>query len=125
LANCRVAPQAPLFDQYFDLSRPIYVIYVNFDLVRFFQERETKSGVCANQTRRGKAWQGHARRLLRDNIRDFLSFHPGYSVAFNPEAMGVNVNETMARVGVSMTWQDLPESIHKVALAGIGRKNYG
>lgn len=112
-------PQAPLFDQHFDLSRPIYAIYVNFDLVRIVNK--AKPGVCADQTRQGKAWQGHARRLLRDNIRDFLSYHPGYSVVVNPEAMGVNVQETMARVGVSLTWQDSPKSIYKVALAGIRR----
>ncbi|KUO63623.1 MAG: hypothetical protein APF84_17375 [Gracilibacter sp. BRH_c7a] len=56
--------------------------------------------------------------MLKQHIVSFLKENKGYRVEACPEAMGVNITETMACAGVFLEWP--PENVtYQIALAGI------
>lgn len=72
------------------------------------------------QCRNSRYWQGTARSILRDEVRFHLTRFGLHNavVCYAPEAIGVNVTATMARVGVCLDW---PPKVFcfQVALVGI------
>ncbi len=88
-------PQALLFHKIYDLSYPVYVIYNAFDLEAYAEKMR-------------KVHPGWA----------FLSMHPGYEVNTCPEAIGVNVTQTMESIGILLEWPPVHKT-YQVAIAGV------
>lgn len=132
-------PAAPLFDRFFDLTRPVFVIYNAFDLEGHVQRmRAAHPNWSDAQLKCCLLWQNGARKQLSKHLVEFLNKHPDYIAAVagyrgiekdlgplfarvvpsSPEAMGVNVTQTMASAGIHLEWP--PEKVaYQVALAGI------
>lgn len=55
--------------------------------------------------------------VLEGEIEEFLLAHPGLVVTRCPEAMGVNVTETLAAAGVTLEWPPKKFAL-QVAIAG-------
>jgi predicted metal-binding protein len=115
-------PAAPKFFDYFDEAEPVYAIVHEFNLAGHRErmlEKHPKWSIA--QAECCLYWQGKARRMLQEGISYFLEEeHPGYEVTIRPEAMGVNVTETLRRAGIELEWP--PKNIvRQVALAGIRR----
>ena len=49
-------------------------------------------------------WQPKARKQLREKVKNFLRENDGYKIINNPEAMGVNITETMKNAGIILEW---------------------
>ena len=49
-------------------------------------------------------WQPRARKFLETEIYRFCASRGGHVVTRCPEAMGLNVTETLRRAGVEMEW---------------------
>jgi len=104
-------PDAKLFDQYFDLNQPVYAVVNEFDLAAHVDRMRAKHPdwsqrqlVCC------RYWQTRARKQLRAKIdRAFQALHfpkdsSGYVIVNCPEAMGVNVTETLMTEGIILEW---------------------
>jgi hypothetical protein len=111
-------PLAPLFRGHFDLSTPIFAIWNVFLLgehIKFMRSRHP--AWSERQLRCCLYWQPKARKELRAEIRAFLDKHKGYRVVTCPEAMGVNVTETMRHIGENLEWPP-QRYAYQVAIAG-------
>ena len=115
-------PQAPIYWTVYDLSKPVYAIINEFDLRGHVErmraahpEWSHRQLVCCLY------WQSTARKQLMAKIKEFLREHPGYSVEACPEAMGVDVTQTLGNEGFKLEWP--PEKwACQVALAGIKKR---
>ena len=116
-ANC--PPRAPAWNEVFDVTRPTYCIVNRFDLAEHVERMKAlHPGWSLRQLECCLYWQGTARKDLRVGIVEFKKSHPDYIVEECPEAMGVNVTETVHQVGVLLEWPP-KKYVYHVALAGI------
>lgn len=111
-------PKAPYIEEFLDLTKPTFIIWNVFDLIPHL---EKMGRLHPNWTDRQKRcclyWQTRARSRLRDWIDVFQYQYPGLCVTTCPEAMGVNVSETMSKIGEKLQWP--PETkTYQVAIAG-------
>lgn len=130
------------FEDIFDLTQPDMAIFTVFDLAAHVEKM--KAAHPSWSEARLKCclyWQNGARKKLSAVLSDFLGSNPDYyvTVAFYngidkdlqphldrvipspPEALGVNVTETMKAAGVFLEWP--PATVaYQVAMAGKLRK---
>lgn len=112
-------PTAPMYDSVYDLEQFVIAIVNWFDLAWHVKTmRQRHPGWSDRQLYCCLYWQKGARRDLKREVDEFLETRPAYRVEFNPEAMGVNVTETLRRVGIELEWPPLKRAA-QVALAGI------
>ena len=119
-ASC--PPTTPLIGDVLDLSKGAWVIWNVFDLGAHVERMHRR------HPRWSKAqlfcclyWQGGARKALRGNIEGFFlqdTRHRRFvHVLTCPEAQGVNVTETMRRIGIELEWPPRTTA-YQVAVAG-------
>lgn len=114
-------PIVPMFDQVFDISKPIYAIFSTYDLLSHTQKmKQSHPNWTETQQLNVLYWQGTARKQLKENIEKFnLEYKSkGYYSTTSPEAMGVNVTETFKNAGIDLEWP-ARKTVYKVAFAGI------
>ena len=115
-------PNIRLFDEEYDMNKPVYVIFNTFDLASQVNKMKAAHPEWSDrQLKCSRYWQGTTRKLLRQKIALFKNDHPDYNVTTCPEAMGVNVTETMKKIGIKLEWPPV-STTYQVALAGI-KKN--
>jgi predicted metal-binding protein len=100
-------PKAVLLPEYFDMNKPILAVWVAFSLE---QHREKMKNKHPNWSRRQLDcclyWQGRVNKRLRRQVEYNLGRSPLFEGSNNliatycPEAMGVNVTETMKNAGL-------------------------
>jgi len=112
-------PKALYYDKVYDLTKHVYAIYNVFDFKEYVDKMKSKHPTWSDlQLKCVLYWQGSARKNLKNYIIEFLKQNKEYKVETCPEAMGVNVTETMKNVGIILEW--MPENIaYQIALAGI------
>lgn len=121
-------PQAPLIGDVLDLSEGVWAVWVEFDLAAHRERMQEKH---PNWSRRQLDcclyWQGGVKTQLRHEVTSLctmmcLSYpETKWTALYIPEAMGVNVTETMRGIGVELEWP--PERIvRKVAIIGHEKK---
>lgn len=114
-------PAVPMFDQVFDMTKPIYAIYSTYDLFSHTEKmRQKHPDWTETQLLNVLYWQGTARKHLNENIEKFNEQFrsKGYFSTTSPEAMGVNVTETLKNAGIPLEWP-ARKTVYKVAFAGI------
>jgi predicted metal-binding protein len=114
-------PNAPVFDQVFDMTKTIYAVFCTFDLgAHVIKMRSRHPGWTEKQLRNMLYWQGTAGKMLRMNIRKFNALYgkDGYFAVMSPEAMGVDVTRTMKNIGIELEWP-VVNTVYKIAMAGI------
>ena len=115
------------FDAFYDLSKPVYAIYEVFDFkrhVEWMKERHPKWS--KRQLECCLYWQGGVRKRLKTRIKIFHGTMLGlkgreYFITDAPEAMGINVTETMKRVGIELEWPPV-NVVYKIAFAGMVKR---
>ena len=115
-------PPCKLFDEVYELGRPVYAVYTTFNFFAHVERMRYKHPEWSKrQLEWCLYWQGTARKGLREDIARFTKAFPGMEIIMVPEAMGVNVTATLARVRVHLEWP--PEKwTHQVALAAFRRE---
>ena len=115
-------PQAQLFETIYDMSKPIYAIVNQYDFKSHVDKmKATHPNWSYRQLTCCLYWQGTARKQLMAGIKNFLKEHREYRIEACPEAMGVNVTETLNNAGITLEWP--PKNIAcQVALAGIKKE---
>lgn len=112
-------PAAPYYDQVYDLSQPVFAICNVFNIRAHIVKMRTKHPEWSEyQLRCVLYWQGTARKMLKQHIIGFLKQNKGYRIEACPEAMGINITETMAQAGIKLEWP--PQNIaYQIALAAV------
>jgi len=111
-----------MFDQVFDMTKPIYAIYSAFDLGAHVEKMRTKYPNWTNaQLRNIRHWQRSANKALRERIAEFIKAYrkDGFFATTNGEGMGVNVTETMKNAGIVLEWGPKIKTVYKIAFAGV------
>jgi len=120
-------PNAQMFDSVCDIKKPIFAICEAFDFrghVKRMKEKHPKWS--QRQLECCLYWQGGVRKRLKIRMEVFHGAMMGlngrdYFLTDVPEAMGVNVTETMRRVGIELEWPPV-DVAYKIAMAGVRRK---
>lgn len=114
-------PKAPLLDQRLDLTYPVFAVINDFDLTSHVERLKLAHPAWTDrQLRCSLYWQCTAKKAWKSGIAEFLLAHPGYSAMLCPEAMGVNVAETLLRSGIEIEWPPV-NVVRQVALCGVAR----
>ncbi len=123
IGRCGCPPKAQMIGDLIDLSQPTFAIYSTFNLKAHVDRMWKKHPKWTDhQLYCCLYWQGTARKALRMYIQDFQREHSGYRVVMCPEASGVNITATMAKVGAKLEWP--PVNIaYQVAIAGKPKRN--
>ena len=119
-------PGIPMFDSFYDLSKSVVAIYNKFDFKGHVDRmREKHPDWSKRQLECCLYWQGTARKQLKERIEMFnfltVMASEAYSITTVPEAMGVNVTETMRKVGIILEWPPVNVA-YQIALAAILKK---
>lgn len=114
-------PEVPLLPDVFDLSAPCFLIVNTFDFAAHVARmRVAHPDWSERQLTCCLYWQGTARKDLERRIVEFKRHNPGHLVTRCPEAMGLNVTETLHRAGQQIEWPPLQTAL-QVAFAGLPR----
>lgn len=122
-ADC--PPTVPMFDQIFDVTKPVYAIFSTYDLFSHTEKmRSNHPNWTETQLLNVLYWQGTARKYLKEKINDFTLIYreKGYYTTTSPEAMGVDVTATLKNVGIELEWP-ARKTVYKIAFAGIPLDN--
>jgi predicted metal-binding protein len=120
----RCPPKVAFIDKVFDLEKPCWIIYNAFELgVHVGKMRQIHPNWSERQLYCCLYWQGKARKELKLEIEKFHRTKDPMKellVTTCPEAMGLNVTETMRRAGIKLEWPPMEIAL-QVAFAGIPR----
>ncbi len=109
-------PKVLLWMDVCDTYNATWLYWTKFDLAA---HRERMRAKHPNWSRRQLDcclyWQGTARKPLRNYLKSQML--PGFFITTCPEAMGVNITETMKNIGIELEWP--PEHFtYQVAMGG-------
>ncbi len=111
-------PQAALWHKVCDLGVATWLFWTRFDLA---EHRERMKVKHPDWSRRQLDcclyWQSKAKKPLREYMKTTWAQIPGFFFAMCPEAMGINVTQTMQNIGIELEWP--PEKwTYQVAMGG-------
>ncbi len=118
----RCPPSAPLIEDYFDLTKPVYLVAVRFNLAEHVSRMlSLHPGWSDRQARCVLYWQSKVNRELEDAAKEF-SVRLGEELTYTtcPEAMGVNVIATAQKIGIPVKVKPR-DYVYKMALIGSRR----
>lgn len=116
-------PEAPHLRDFLDLTYPVIALVCSFDLAGHMRRmKEAHPHWTERQQRNPLYWQNGVRKRLTENCMALCQGDQDYVYTLIPEAMRVNVVETMARVGVQIIFP-ATDVVHKIAF--VGRKKGG
>ncbi len=111
-------PQAPLFQDFIDISKPMLLVVVGFKLREHIElMRHKHPGWTEYQLRCVLYWQGGVKSILKRAVKSALRVYPHMVSTDCPEAMGVHVIDTAKHWYDNIKW--IPEDIaYKIAICG-------
>ena len=103
-------PTKVLIDRILDFSKPLYVIYNEFEVGKDAEERRLN---CPKLKTPGewynlRYWQNRARAELYSEAAKFLDKNPAAIVDLCPEARGVNLVKLMYKIDVNLKFGSWP-----------------
>jgi hypothetical protein len=104
-------PQAPVVEDFLNLSRPQYFIVAEFTGV--YRERNQSTG-GEPMEREGEERRNH---ILKDLIRRIQHEFPGSVVTLKPSALGIDVARTARNIGIPLDPRPKKNQI-RIALLG-------
>lgn len=112
-------PTAPKLEEYFDIFKPLYLVYSEFDVAKHAQEMHDKHPEWSTaQCRNLLYWQKSSRAQLRARML-IAMYKCGTDVyTIVPEAMGLNVYVTARLSGLRLERIRDLKTCHHVALIG-------
>jgi len=119
----RCPPMAPIWQDIYDITEPTYAVIHKYDLEdHVWRMQEKHPNWSMRQCRCVLYWQPTAREYHRELIEDaMLDFRcQGYKAETTPEAMGINVTQTLDNVGITLEW---PPTQIAMQVALLGKPN--
>lgn len=113
-------PHAPMLFNYFDKRHPILAVWITFNLRKHREKMRSKHPKWSRrQLDCCLYWQASLYKRLRGRIRKLKKDTENILIeTYVPEAMGVNVTETMKQVGVGLEWPP-KNKVRKIAFLGV------
>lgn len=101
----RCPPKIGLFPDLYDMTQPMFAVINEFDLASHVERMQANNPSWSyRQLSCVLYWQPKARKQLKEKIDSLLPLFEGYTATWCPEAMGVNVTQTLANVGIILEW---------------------
>ena len=98
-------PRAPLLMDIQDIGSPTVIIWNRYEFGEHVARMKAKHPKWSDrQLACCLYWQGTARKALGETIEGFKSIYTAYTVTRCPEAMGVDITATMAKLGIELEW---------------------
>mgnify|MGYP000090947200 CR=1 FL=1 len=111
-------PEAPLIENFIDLSRPVLAVFCGFKLNEHIERMHQKHPDWSErQLKCVLYWQGSVNKRLRDLAKLYSYTYASSIYTLCPEAMGVNVIKTMKKVGLPI-YPRPKDIVFKVGLIG-------
>lgn len=111
-------PSSLVISRILNLNKPTYIIWNRFNFFAHCRRMKRLHPQWSDrQIECCLYWQGTARKNLRKEIDRFKQKHSGYLILECPESHGVNVTETMRRIGIKLEWPPMIAAF-QVAIAG-------
>lgn len=116
-ANC--PPDAPWIEEYFDLSKPIFLVHSEFNLAEHMKKMLLLHDKWTErQCRNVLYWQSRSRAQLKERVKVVLTNLDLNAFTLCPEAMGLNAYATAFLAGLRLERiKDLKTCRH-IALVG-------
>lgn len=121
-------PQCPLLEDVFDMRAGFWIVWVEFDFAKHCDRmRKKHPDWSQRQVECCLYWQAGVNKELRKAVCKqwaVIALKTGENcvTTYCPEAMGVNVTETMRKIGVELEWPP-KKIVRKVALIGKKKDN--
>jgi len=113
--------------QQFDLST-MHALILRFSFGEYIKRKRQEHPNWTNRALANQRhWQGHLKSCLNSYWDEIQDRYPNHEVIVNAEAQGVNIQETLDRVGVHLEWcvqdendriTEFPEYMHHVYFLG-------
>ena len=114
-------PPRNLFDEDYDLDRPIYLIATDFDLTKQADRiRRAHPDWTEKAIYNPRYWQNTARKIHSNEISDFLKENPEYTIEKSPEGAGINIDKLCRDYGILLEWP--PRKFTRVVSIGAIKK---
>ena len=113
-------PKASLFEEAFVYPGEFWIVWIEFDFAAHCRKMRRKHpNWSQRQIECCLYWQGTANRMLRDSVATLLErlCDLQWQVTYCPEAMGINVTETMRQLGIELEWPPV-NIVRKIAIVG-------
>lgn len=111
-------PQARLVTDVFSMEAGFWLVWIEFDFATHCRKmREKHPEWSQRQIECCLYWQNTANKMLREVVTKFYKEHCNWRGTTCPEAMGINVTESMRQIGIKLEWPPL-NIVRKVALFG-------
>lgn len=105
-------PKALFYPRYFQSQAT--VVAARFDFKNYLQMMHSRHPTWGSKALRNSLyWQGHLRAVLKKEVESKLK--PGQVALYKPEANGVDVTATCAKVGIFLEWPPV-NYVHRIAL---------
>ncbi len=109
-------PQAPIFYKHFNKDKPFTAIIVEFNLKNHAMNMKLRHPEWTDkQCRNPLYWQNGVRTVLKFQCKITIKSDEDYTLI--PEAMGINVIETMKQIGIDIEFP-VKDIVRKVAIIG-------
>jgi len=96
-------PQAPTVEEFFDLSKPLYIVHSEFNvLIHMCKMKQQHPQWSDRQCRCVLYWQPKSRKQLKERIKIAHAYLGTNTDTSCPEAMGVNVYATARVSGLKL-----------------------
>jgi predicted metal-binding protein len=122
-------PQAPMFEDYFDIDKGFVAVVCEFDIVQHqFRMLSEHPHWTERQQRNPLYWQNSVRKALTTSCRHYVEdsargprINDKLEYTLIPEAMGVDVVATMRAVKIHIEFPALT-IVRKVAIIGVRKE---
>ena len=112
-------PNAPYITDLLDLSRPVFMVWSEFDLAKHVEDMRKKyNDWTERQLRNVLYWQSRSKRQLESRARKLMILTGCDTVTYKPEANGVNVYVTASKTGLKLEKIKHLKTCHHIALIG-------
>lgn len=112
-------PFCDVINMIFDLSKPVYIVFSEFDLEKHVKHMKEKHPNWSDrQLRNVLYWQNRSRKQLRVRVIVAMNLLKTTASTFVPEANGVNVYATCFLSGLKLEKIKNLKMCHHIALLG-------
>jgi len=112
-------PNIPMFDQVYDLTKPIYLIINEFNLLEHVNNmRKIHPDWSSYQLYNSRYWQGKSISINKKISYAWINEHPNLVLTNWVENMGVDLVETLKQVGIDLIFKEKLEVARRISCAG-------
>ena len=112
-------PNVPMFDQVYDLTKPIYLIINEFNLLEHVENmKKIHPDWSSYQLYNSRYWQGKSISINKKVSYAWLNEHPNLVLTNWVENMGVDLIQTLKEVDIDLIFNDNLEVARRISCAG-------